>query len=95
MSAVIAEFAIAIQGTNRDETIQVADNLCIEMLDKVGGFPWVMVDDDWTRTHAPGSVLADDHGFLYTGKRRYVFHGPVKEMPDMKPGHAVQKVQDA
>ena len=93
MSFVISEFSIQAQGTVRDETLLATDNLSIEVLDKIGGQPWIMVDDDISRNNAPGNRLADDQGYLYVAKRRYVFAGPVKEYPDMKPGHILQKVE--
>lgn len=91
MTVAIAEFALQIQGTTRDETLMAADGLSIEVLDSIGGHPWIMVDDDITRNNGQGNHLADDQGYLYIAKRRYVFGGPVKDYPGIRPGHEVQK----
>lgn len=94
MTMAISEFSFQGQGTTRDATLMAADALAIDILDKIGGQPWVMVDDDVDRISAPGAALADDQGYLYVAKRRYVFAGPVKESPDMKPGMQIQKGDD-
>ena len=94
MTVAVAEFSFLTHGTSRDETLLAADNLAIGVLDQIGGGPWVMIDDDIDRNHAPGNMISDDHGYLYIAKRRYVFGGPVKELVDPKPGYITQKLGD-
>lgn len=93
MTFVVAEIALQTQGTSRDDVLGHTDRLAIDILNNIGGHPWIMMDDDITRNHGPGSHLADDQGFLYICKRRYVFGGPTKEGPEAKPGQEVQKIE--
>lgn len=74
---VVPEFQVAVHGRLRDKSISFADGLCNSIIDLIGGEPWVMVDDDWTRM-APKEPLTivDDQGFMYQGRRRYIFGGP-------------------
>lgn len=96
-NAVVTQFTFGVIGRSRDETIAAADDVANAILAELGGEPWLMVDDDWDRNHVSDSkqplLLADDQGFFYTGKRRYVFNGPHvggAEFP-MHEGHNIQK----
>lgn len=75
--AVVVEIAFVVHGRSRDGALALADQLGNQMLAHIGGEPWKMYDDDWTRTIPPERlVITDSDGFMYMGKRRYVFHGP-------------------
>lgn len=76
--AVVTEIAFAVHSRTRDSGIEVADKTANEIMSFIGGEPWTMLDDDWQRVHPDQRfTLVDDQGFMYIGKRRYVFGGPL------------------
>lgn len=92
MKPVIGEIALSAQGNNRDDGLAFLDNLSLEIMDLVGGTPWVKVDDDVQRMLQAGHASVDEQGFLYVFKRRYMFQGPVREgFGPIQFGHEVQK----
>lgn len=90
--AVVTELAFAVNGRSRDDCIAKADDLGNRILAEIGGEPWTMIDDDWTRVHNPQVTIADDQGFIYQGKRSYVFAGPFLpgKTYNEYPGHRTQ-----
>jgi hypothetical protein len=96
--AVIAGFYYECMGITRDEAVQRMDSFAFEMLEQIGGAPWKMADDKVERvqTNAP---LSDDEGFCYTGARKYIFVGPLVNLPfqtyhdGFRPQRAVEDAQ--
>lgn len=82
MSSLITEFRFVGFGTTRDQCIQALDDLALVVLDKVGGAPWVMTDDDIKRISAESTqTLGDADGMCYIGIRTYNYRGPIVSIP--------------
>lgn len=74
---IIPTITFRVNSRRRDSGIEFADNLGRNILDLIGGEPWVMLDDDWKKVHPDTHVtVADDQGFMYVGVRSYHFGGP-------------------
>lgn len=78
--AVIAGFYYECLGITRDEVTERMDTFAMEALDQIGGAPWKMVTDNVERIQAQ-TPLADDEGFCYSGARKYIFAGPLVNLP--------------
>lgn len=89
---VVVEVAFVVQGRSRDDCIAKADGLSLRILAEIGGEPWQMVDDDWQRVRNPQLTISDDQGFMYHGKRSYIFAGPFvpSKTYNEHPGHRTQ-----
>lgn len=85
MTQVVSQFQVTGIGTSRDECIGVLDDVCNEILNNVGGAPWMMADDDIKRVQAAqvAPPLADEDGFLYLGVRTLVYRGPTVRQTNM------------
>lgn len=95
---VVVEFSMLLHGRTRDACIAKADEISRGVLDLIGGEPWLMLDDDFTRVQPPERLtIVDDQGFVYLGRRKYHFQGPL--VPGQKfiehPGHRTQGGGDA
>ena len=84
MKAVLADFTLTVQGRTREEVIERLDAVSLSLLDHAGGAPWIMVDDDVKRIHAPQYALSDDQGFAYQGQRSYHYNGPALAGPGVR-----------
>lgn len=75
---VVPEFGFVVHGRHREPTISWADDLGNQIMQAVGGEPWIMLDDDWKRTMpSERFTICDDQVFMYQGIRRYIFRGPL------------------
>jgi len=96
-ATTVLRFSFSVHGRTRDECISLADELGRDFMDRIGGEPWLMVDDDWRRQHVSRAggplTVADDQGFFYQGMRTYVFQGPFvpKLTEPLHDGYNVQK----
>jgi len=91
--AIVTEIGFHVHARTRDGGIAMADEIANAILARIGGEPWVMVDDDWHRAQPPKQLtLVDDEGFMYCGTRRYVFSGPFIGKIDapLRDGYRVQ-----
>lgn len=86
--AVVIEIGFVVHARTREGGAAMADQTANAMMTYIGGEPWVMQEDDWHRVQPPERVtLADHQGFMYFGKRRYTFHGPLVGTDNMVPEH--------
>lgn len=89
-----------VVGRTREECIDLMDSTGLIVLDKIGGAPWVTIDDDIKRLHNPQASVADDQGFLYQGVRSMSFQGPILNTGTQtyhegnKPQHSVMDNAD-
>lgn len=83
--SLISEFAFVVTSRTRDSGVALADDIATHMLDKLGGEPWLMVDDDWKKLWPQDKfTVLDDQGAMYSGQRRYVFKGPFVGTHDLQ-----------
>lgn len=76
MAVVIAGVHFEAMGTTRSEVFEALDRLADEIVEAIGGTPWVTVIDSINKIEAPASVK-DDQGMCYVGTRRVTFSGPM------------------
>jgi hypothetical protein len=95
-NTVIAEITFRAFGRTRDDVVAEMDRVQFEVQEFLGGAPWLVTDDDTSKQHSPGMVLADDQGFFYDGKRTLHFNGPFSTVIDKHygDGYQVQKVAE-
>lgn len=90
----IVKFDMQAFGKNRDETLAYLDRVAAEIIDTIGGVPWMVVNDDIEKVQVPPgqNTLRDDQGFAYHCQRTVVFQGPLMDgsLP-VHEGYATQK----
>lgn len=76
-NSVVPQFTFTVIAETRDECLARMDELGRQVLDILGGAPWLKVDDDVKKAQSPYS-LKDDQGYVYVGTATYQFNGPLK-----------------
>lgn len=85
-NALVASFQINVIAQTRDGCIEAMDRMSLEILQMIGGEPWVVTDDDIKKMQASGMLIADGQGFVYQGLRTNHFKGPFVDN-DAQPMH--------
>jgi hypothetical protein len=82
----VTMFEFSVLSDKRDDVIREMDAIALQILQAVGGEPWVAVDDDVQRKPMSPNPTSDDD-FAYFGKRSMVFKGPMKFGDNSLPFH--------
>lgn len=78
----VTEFGFTVFAKTRNEATEEMDAITLQILQIVGGEPWVAFDDDVTRkATTPNPVSEDD--FYYVGRKRMFFKGPINIMEQL------------
>ena len=72
---IVGFFSFSVLADTRDACLEKMDNTGREVLDLLGGVPWVQSDDDIKKVSAT-STIRDDQGMCYVGTATYQFRGP-------------------
>lgn len=89
----VTEFSFTVVSGTRDECMEEMDAITLQILQVIGGEPWLAIDDDVARQPLHNGPPITDNDFAYLGKKRMVFGGPSKLKPDtplpegVKPQH--------
>ncbi len=82
----VTNFSFQVIGDTRDKCIEEMDRVALDIMQVIGGSPWLTIDDDVQRrpmSHNP----AGEEDFHYHGSKRVIYQGAMKirDMP-LPPG---------
>lgn len=94
MTMAVTDFTINVVAASRDACIAEMDDISLQIMQAVGGDPWLSVDDDVQR-RAISNMPKGEDDFAYHGTRRMVFQGPMLNRSNdvMPPGMNPQKTE--
>lgn len=90
--AIVASFQINVISQTREGCIDAMDRLSLEIMQLIGGEPWLTTDDDVKKIQTQGLLIADPNGYIYQGLRTNHFKGPFVDT-EAQPTHDGFKCQ--
>ena len=73
----VSYFEFNVVGNTREEVVDEMDRVSLDILQILGGAPWLTIDDDTTRIPKHQNQLKDEEDFAYKGTRKVVYQGPM------------------
>lgn len=90
----VVSFQIECFANTREAVNEELDRLSLDILNLVGGAPWLTIDDDTTRIAKHQNALKDNDDFAYKAVRKVAYQGPmvIGEGQGLPPGVERQNI---